>query len=42
LSKSAFALTNADDKNGAVMFQNTVATKRTYALKSYADYKAQI
>jgi UDP-N-acetylmuramoyl-L-alanyl-D-glutamate--2,6-diaminopimelate ligase len=29
-------------KNGAVMFQNTVATKRTYALKSYADYKAQI
>jgi UDP-N-acetylmuramoyl-L-alanyl-D-glutamate--2,6-diaminopimelate ligase len=42
LPKSAFALTNADDKNGAVMFQNTVATKRTYALKSYADYKAQI
>lgn len=42
LPKSAFALTNADDKNGAVMFQNTVATKRTYALKSYADFRAQI
>jgi UDP-N-acetylmuramoyl-L-alanyl-D-glutamate--2,6-diaminopimelate ligase len=42
LPKTAFALTNADDKNGAVMFQNTVATKRTYALKSYADFRAQI
>ena len=42
LPKTAFALTNADDKNGAVMFQNTVASKRTYALKSYADFKAQI
>jgi UDP-N-acetylmuramoyl-L-alanyl-D-glutamate--2,6-diaminopimelate ligase len=31
-----------DDKNGAVMFQNTGAKKLTYALKSYADYKAQI
>jgi UDP-N-acetylmuramoyl-L-alanyl-D-glutamate--2,6-diaminopimelate ligase len=37
----AFVLTNVD-KNGAVMLQNTVANKRTYALKSYADYKAQI
>jgi UDP-N-acetylmuramoyl-L-alanyl-D-glutamate--2,6-diaminopimelate ligase len=27
---------------GAVMLQNTVANKRSYALKSYADYKAQI
>lgn len=42
LSKSAFAITNVDDKNGAVMLQNTVAKKRTYALKTYADFKAQI
>jgi UDP-N-acetylmuramoyl-L-alanyl-D-glutamate--2,6-diaminopimelate ligase len=42
LSKNAFVLTNVDDKNGAVMLQNTVARKRTYALKSYADYRAQI
>jgi UDP-N-acetylmuramoyl-L-alanyl-D-glutamate--2,6-diaminopimelate ligase len=42
LPKSAFALTNVDDKNGAVMLQNTIANKRTYALKSYANYKAQI
>ena len=42
LPKTAFALTNLDDKNGAVMFQNTVARKKTYALKTYADYKAQI
>ena len=42
LSKSAFALTNIDDKNGLFMIQNTVARKLTYALKSYADYKAQI
>ncbi len=42
LPKSAFALTNSDDKNGQVMLQNTAAKKLTYALKSYADYKAQI
>ncbi|MCD8518676.1 MAG: UDP-N-acetylmuramoyl-L-alanyl-D-glutamate--2,6-diaminopimelate ligase [Flavobacterium sp.] len=42
LSKDAFALTNIDDKNGLVMLQNTKARKLTYALKSYADYKAQI
>jgi UDP-N-acetylmuramoyl-L-alanyl-D-glutamate--2,6-diaminopimelate ligase len=42
LAKNAFALTNGDDKNGAVMLQNTPAKKLTYALKSYADYKAQI
>ena len=42
LPSSAFALTNADDKNGMVMFQNTKAKKQTYALKSIADYKAQI
>ena len=42
LPRTAFALTNIDDKNGLVMLQNTVAKKCTYALKSYADYKAQI
>lgn len=42
LPKTAFALTNVDDKNGNVMLQNTKARKLTYALKSYADYKAQI
>lgn len=42
LPKTAFALSNIDDKNGAVMLQNTVARKFTYALKSYADFKATI
>ena len=42
LPKTAFALVNLDDKNGLVMLQNTKATKYTYALKSYADFKAQI
>ncbi len=42
LPKTAFAITNLDDKNGLVMLQNTFAKKCTYALKSYADYKAQI
>ena len=42
LPKTAFALTNVDDKNGVLMLQNTVARKRNYALKTYADYKAQI
>ncbi len=42
LPKNAFALSNIDDKNGQVMLQNTTAKKLTYALKSYADYKAQI
>ncbi|QOG89420.1 UDP-N-acetylmuramoyl-L-alanyl-D-glutamate--2,6-diaminopimelate ligase [Flavobacterium columnare] len=42
LPKTAFALTNIDDKNGAVMLQNTHARKKTYALKTYADYKAII
>ena len=42
LPKTAFALSNIDDKNGAVMLQNTRAKKLTYALKSYADYRAQI
>lgn len=42
LPKGAFALTNADDKNGNVMLQNTAAKKLTYGLKTYADYRAQI
>ena len=42
LPKTAFALVNIDDKNGKVMLQNTKAKKYTYALKSYADFRAQI
>ena len=42
LSKGAFALTNADDKNGSVMLQNTSATKYTYALKTQADFKVKV
>ena len=42
LSDKAFALVNADDKNGLVMLQNSKANKQTYALKTYADYNAQI
>lgn len=42
LEKSAFALTNADDKNGLVMLQNTKAHKKTYGLKSLTDFKAKI
>lgn len=42
LPPKAFALVNIDDKNGLVMLQNTSAKKYTYALKTYADYKAHI
>nr|WP_321414285.1 UDP-N-acetylmuramoyl-L-alanyl-D-glutamate--2,6-diaminopimelate ligase [uncultured Allomuricauda sp.] len=42
LPKTAFALVNIDDKNGLVMLQNTRAKKYTYALKTFADYRAQI
>ncbi|MCD8202882.1 MAG: UDP-N-acetylmuramoyl-L-alanyl-D-glutamate--2,6-diaminopimelate ligase [Prevotella sp.] len=42
LPKSAFAITNADDKNGMVMVQNTKATVKTYSTKSMADFKAKI
>ena len=42
LDKSAFALVNVDDKNGKVMLQNTGAYKKTYALKTAADFKAKI
>ncbi len=42
LDRFAFALSNADDKNGAVMLQNTFAHKRTYGLKRMADFKAKV
>jgi UDP-N-acetylmuramoyl-L-alanyl-D-glutamate--2,6-diaminopimelate ligase len=42
LPKHAFALTNADDKNGLVMLQNTKASKKSYALKQMADFKAKV
>ncbi|GAB6010716.1 UDP-N-acetylmuramoyl-L-alanyl-D-glutamate--2,6-diaminopimelate ligase [Viscerimonas tarda] len=42
LPETAFALTNADDKNGLVMLQNTKARKQTYSVKSLADFKARI
>jgi len=42
LPKSAFALTNIDDKNGNYMLQNTKAKKYSYALKTVADFKAKI
>ena len=42
LPKKAFAITNADDKNGLFMTQNTKASVRTYSTRSMADYKARI
>lgn len=42
LPNTAFALINLDDRNGKVMLQNTKASKKTYALKSMADFKAKI
>jgi len=42
LPKTAFALSNIDDKNGNLMLQNTPAKKRTYSLKSYSDYKTYV
>ena len=42
LPKTAFAITNADDKNGMVMVQNTKAQVKTYSTRQMADYKAHI
>ena len=42
LSSAAFALTNADDKRGEVMLQNTPAARYTYSLKTSADFKGKI
>ncbi|PTT77649.1 MULTISPECIES: UDP-N-acetylmuramoyl-L-alanyl-D-glutamate--2,6-diaminopimelate ligase [unclassified Chryseobacterium] len=42
LEDSAVAITNVDDKNGNVMLQNTKATKRSYALKTMADFHGKL
>ena len=42
LPKDAFAITNADDKNGMIMVQNTKATVKTYSIRSMADFRARI
>lgn len=42
LPKSAFAITNADDKNGMVMVQNCKAQIKTYSTRSMADFRAHI
>ena len=42
LGRDAFALTNADDRNGMVMVQNTAATVRTYSVRTAADFKGRI
>ena len=42
LDSDAFALVNKDDKNGLIMLQNTKAVKKSYALRSPADFKCRI
>jgi UDP-N-acetylmuramoyl-L-alanyl-D-glutamate--2,6-diaminopimelate ligase len=42
LPKTAFALTNTDDRNGKVMLQNTKATKYSYTLRGVGDFKTKI
>ena len=42
MPKDAFAITNADDKNGMVMVQNTKATVKTYSIRTMADFHAKI
>ncbi len=42
LPKDAFAITNADDKNGSVMVQNCKATVKTYSTQRMADFRARI
>lgn len=42
LPDKAFALTNLDDKNGMVMLQNTKALKKTYSLRTDADFKGLV
>lgn len=42
LPADAFAITNADDKNGSIMVQNTKATVKTYSVQVPADFKAKI
>lgn len=42
LQPAAFAITNADDKNGLIMTQNCRAAVKTYSMRSMADYRARI
>ena len=42
LPKDAFAITNADDKNGMIMVQNTKAIVKTYSIRTLADFRARI
>jgi UDP-N-acetylmuramoyl-L-alanyl-D-glutamate--2,6-diaminopimelate ligase len=42
LPKTAFALTNIDDRNGSVMVQNTEAKKQTYSIRAMADFRCKI
>ncbi|WPO82843.1 UDP-N-acetylmuramoyl-L-alanyl-D-glutamate--2,6-diaminopimelate ligase [Chryseobacterium sp. JJR-5R] len=42
LNENAVAITNIDDKNGMVMLQNTKAAKKSYALKTMADYHGKL
>jgi len=42
LPSTAFAISNADDKRGAIMLQNTIAKKYFYSLKTLADFKGKI
>jgi len=42
LPETAFALTNADDKNGMVMLQNTKASKQTYSLRTLANFNCKV
>ncbi len=42
LDENAVAITNSDDKNGNVMLQNTAAKKKTFALKTMADYHGRL
>ena len=42
LDKNAFVVTNADDKNGLFMVQNTKATVKTYSIRQMADFRARI
>ena len=42
LPQTSIAITNIDDRNGKVMLQNTKATKKTYALKTLADYHGKV
>ncbi len=42
LPPGAFALVNSDDRNGAIMLQNTKASKKAYSVKGMADFKARV